>query len=259
LIVPKGAGAGNGMAAFIEQKRFTRWHPCRLEGTYMDIVSVFYAAFGYLALLCAILWAMLFVGDGSAPARIDALGTSRPFQDALADGALLLFLAILHRWLSRGKLADSLRRRIPRELQRSTRAWVASVVLIVIFCAWRPVPQVLWSLKGAPELVFSSLFYVAWTLVLIGTYLAEHLDLSEIPHSSIVDGGRTLRQPIYVGILVGVWSTSVMSVGHLLLAGAITGCLLLNGLADMQKARAPLRARDRSESSPLLQGRRIAR
>lgn len=225
----------------------------------MGIVSVFYAAFGYLALLCAILWGMLFVGDGSVPARMDALGTSRPFQDAWADGALLLLLAVLHRWLNRGMFAHSLRRRIPPALQRSTGAWVASVVLIVIFCAWRPIPQVLWSLKGAWDLVLSSLFYVGWTLVLIGTFLAQHLDLSGLPQSSIVEGTRIFRQPIYLGILAGVWSTSVMSVGHLLLAGAITGYLLLDGLADMHRVRAPSRARDRGEGSPALQGQRITR
>jgi methanethiol S-methyltransferase len=224
----------------------------------MSIVSVFYAAFGYFALLCAILWGMLFVGDGSVPARIDALGTSRSFQDALADGALLLLLAVLHRWLNRGIFGDSLRRRIPPELQRSTRAWAASVVLCVIFYTWHPIPQVLWSLKGAPELVLSSLFYVGWTLVLIGTFLAEHLDLSGLPQSSI-EGTRILRQPIYLGILAGIWSTSVMSVGHLLLAGAITGYLLLDGLADMRRVRAPLRARDRGEGPPSLQGQRITR
>jgi methanethiol S-methyltransferase len=225
----------------------------------MGIVSVFYAAFGYLALLCAILWGMLFVGDGSVPARIDAFGTSRPLRDAVVDGALLLLLALLHRWLNRAMTGEPIRRRIPPELQRSTRAWAASVVLIVIFCAWRPIPQVLWSLKGAPELVFSSLFYVAWTLVLIGAFLAEHLALSGLPQSGIIDGVGLLRQPIYAGALVGIWSTSIMSVGHLLLAVAITGYLLLDGLADRYQVRAPLRARDRDVGSPSLQGQRIAR
>ena len=43
----------------------------------MEIVSVFYAAFGYLALLAAIFWGMLFVGDGVSTFRSDFRGETR--------------------------------------------------------------------------------------------------------------------------------------------------------------------------------------
>ena len=60
----------------------------------MGIVSVFYAAFGYLALLAAILWGMLFVGDGAVFPNMDAAanrgaarGSSRRSRSALVAGA----------------------------------------------------------------------------------------------------------------------------------------------------------------------------
>jgi hypothetical protein len=69
----------------------------------MEIVSVFYAAFGYLALLGAILWGMLFVGDGILFPNMDAAGGAAPLEGAFVDLGLLL-LALLPRSVSRGML-----------------------------------------------------------------------------------------------------------------------------------------------------------
>jgi protein-S-isoprenylcysteine O-methyltransferase Ste14 len=38
---------------------------------------------------------------------------------------------------------------------------------------------------------------------------------------------RWLRHPMYVGVLMGVWATPRMSFGHLLLALALTGYVLI--------------------------------
>jgi hypothetical protein len=93
----------------------------------MGIVPVFYAAFGYLALLGAILWGMLFVGDRVMFPNMDAAGTAAPLQAACVDLGLLLLLALLH--LSRGVLRHVPRRVIPRGRERSTQAWAAAAVL----------------------------------------------------------------------------------------------------------------------------------
>jgi hypothetical protein len=44
----------------------------------MRIVSVFYAAFGYLTLLAAILWGMLFAGEDVNGSLMDAPATAPP-------------------------------------------------------------------------------------------------------------------------------------------------------------------------------------
>src|ERR1700733_6157286 len=110
----------------------------------MAIVSVFYAAFGYLALLGAILWGMLFVADGATFPNMDAAGNTAPLEAARVDVGLLLLLALLHRSVSRGMLRHFARQSIPRGLERSTQAWAAAAVLIVVYFGWRPLPQVLW-------------------------------------------------------------------------------------------------------------------
>jgi methanethiol S-methyltransferase len=237
----------------------------------MGIVSVFYAAFGYLALLGAILWGMLFVGGGVVFPNMDAAGTAAPLEGIWVDLGLLLLLALLHRSVSRGMLRHFARRSIPFGLERSTQAWAAAAVLAMIYAAWQPLPQVLWATTGPLRWAISGLFYLAWTLILIGAFLASHLDLFEITGATAGaspaaadDGGRaqagkvrfteTLRQPLYGGILIAMWATPVMTVGHLLLAASVTAYLLFDSLWAAHKT-----AGARQPHAVLFEGKRLAR
>jgi methanethiol S-methyltransferase len=203
----------------------------------MAILSLFYAASGYLALLAAIFWGMLFVGDGVTLPRMDAAGTAAPVEAALIDLGLLLLLALLH--LGRGMLREVAQRSLPRGLERGTQAWAAAAVLAALYFGWRPLPQVLWSAAGPLQAALSALFYIAWTLILIGAFLASHLDLFEgVEGPEAAPSAATARKPpdtvhhpLYWGILMAVWATSVMTVGHMLLAAAVTAYLLLDVLA----------------------------
>jgi protein-S-isoprenylcysteine O-methyltransferase Ste14 len=223
----------------------------------MGIFSVFYAAFGYLALLLAILWGMLFLGDSVVFPNMDAAASAAPLQSALVDLGLLLFLALLHRSVSRGMLRHFVRRSIPPRLERSTQAWAAAAGLALIYAGWQSVPEVLWNASGALQWVLSALFYLAWTLIMIGAFLACHLDLFEVAQAR---GGappptETLRQPLYCGILVAVWATRVMTVGHLLLAAAVTAYLVFDALWAAHKtsgARPP-------HGALSFEGKRLAR
>jgi hypothetical protein len=207
----------------------------------MGIISVFYAAFGYLALLAALFWGMLFVGDGSVIPNMD-YGTADRLQAICTDLALLSILALLHRVISRSLLSPR-RRIIPYTLERSTSAWVAALVLVATYLAWQPLPQILWSASGWTQVALAVLFYLAWTLVFIGVFLANHLDIFEI-------GGRRepselpdlLRQPMYAGVVLAVWAAPVMTVGHLLLATSVTAYLLFDAAKSAHRAGAPRRA-----------------
>ena len=237
----------------------------------MRIVSLFYAAFGYLTLLGAILWGMLFFGGRVVFPSMDAGGSVAPLQAAGVDLGLLLLLALLHRSVNRGMLRRVAPWSLPSGLERSTRAWAAAAVLVLIYAGWRPLPQAVWSAGGPLRWMLAALFYVAWTLILIGALLASHWDSFESAGAGAApaaadDGGPahgmgkalfgdTLRQPLYIGILIAVWVTPVMTVGHLVLAATVTGYLVFDGLWAARKTGA---ARE-SRGTFLLQGERIAR
>ncbi len=237
----------------------------------MAIGSVFYAAFGYLALLGAISWGMLFVGGDIGALHMDAGSTAAPLHAAFVDVGLLLLLALLHRSVSRGMLRRVAGRSIPRGLERSTQAWAAAAVLAVIYVGWHPLPQVLWTASGSLQRALLALFYIAWTLILIGAFLASHLDLFDIAQSNGGVGTAagepgyapaawpapvtgTIRQPLYCGILMAVWAKPVMTVGHLLLAAAVTAYLLFDALWAVRKTAAARETR-RALS---LEGQRVA-
>jgi methanethiol S-methyltransferase len=238
----------------------------------MGIFSVFYAAFGYLALLAAILCGMLFVGDGAVLPNMDAPATAAPLQGAFVDLGLLLLLALLHRSMSSGMLRRFVQRSIPLGLERSTQAWAAAVALGLTYAGWQSLPQVLWIATGPFRWVLSTFFYLAWTLILIGAFLVSQLEMFEITGATGVappagaDDGRqaqaarempltgTLRQPLYCGILIAVWATTVMTVGHLLLAAVVTTYLLFDGLRAARNTGA---ARE-SRRTFSFQGKRLA-
>ena len=182
----------------------------------METISVFYNALGYLGLTCAILWGMLFVGDGSHPSLMDTAGGVR-LQGVWVDVGLLLSMAGLHRLIHRG---------LGHAGERGTQSWVAGAALFVIYAFWQPLPKILWTTADSVQWVMSALFYIGGTLIFIGL-LSCHFDFFQ-DAGSRGEAPRTLGEPIHGGILVAVWATSSMTVGHLLLASAFTVYLALD-------------------------------
>jgi len=220
----------------------------------MGALSVFYAALGHLALLAAILWTMLFAGDGGSIAMMDAGSVESSLHAALIDGALLASLALLYELVRRGTFKDSPMPIVPKHLERATHTWAASIAVGVVLYAWHPLPQPVWNVSGMPAVILSALFYVGWTLVLIGTFLTNDLELFDSPVEQRVgeDARRSaagsttgffawMRRPTHVGVLMGLWSTSLMSVGHLLLAAAATAYVIFAAA----RLRDPFRARSK--------------
>jgi methanethiol S-methyltransferase len=204
----------------------------------MEILSVFYAALGYLALVSAILWGLLFVGDGGMPSLMDGMGTSAPPQTLWVDLALLVFMAALHKSVSYGltrAVPDGL---IPKRFARGTQAWVSGAMLSVIYAFWQPLPQIVWTWLGPLQWITSALFYLGGTLIFIGI-LAKHLDMFQTSRA----------QPLHGGILMVVWGASIMTVGHLLLACTVTAYSLLDAGWSLYKG-----ARERGAHAVSLQG-----
>jgi len=201
----------------------------------MRIISVFYAAFGYLTLLAAIFWGMLFVGEGVNGSLMDAPATVPPLEALLVDLGLLLPLALLHRWAARGMLQHIREWSMPREIARASRAWAAALALVVLCAAWQPLPQRIWNFTGPLEWAMLALFYLAWTLVLIGAFLPGQTAGGTAPPDTL---RVSLRQPLYGGILLAMWATSTMTVGHLVLATTVTGYLLFDSVWEARNMRA---------------------
>jgi protein-S-isoprenylcysteine O-methyltransferase Ste14 len=122
-----------------------------------------------------------------------------------------------------------------------------SLVLILLFWQWRPLPDVIWAVTnpiGAG--VLTALFWLGWVIVLISTFLISHYDLfglqqvydhwrgtkAEPPSFRTPLFYKFVRHPIYFGFLLAFWATPVMMAGHLLFAIATTGYIFIGILLE---------------------------
>src|SRR5439155_25770736 len=66
---------------------------------------------------------------------------------------------------------------IPKELERPTYVLAATLALILLLWAWRPLPQTVWEISGVPATVLTITFWLGWVLLLSSSFLINHFEL----------------------------------------------------------------------------------
>ena len=199
-------------------------------------MNPFHAAFAllsYLVFLGSFLYAIGFVGDFLVPTTIDAPAGAGGWMAWVVDAAVLAAFALQHSIMARPGFKRWWTRLVPVAIERSIYVLLSSLLLVLVFVAWRPLPGVVWDLRGTPaEGAMWALFALGWLVVLLSTFMISHFELfgltqawrrarDRVPE----EGGfterffyRFVRHPIMLGFLVAFWATPMMSRGHLLFA-----------------------------------------
>jgi protein-S-isoprenylcysteine O-methyltransferase Ste14 len=206
------------------------------------IMGFLFGLLAYAVFLGTFLYAVGFVSGVAVPKTIDS-GPVAPVAQALIINILLMSLfAVQHSVMARKPFKRWWTRFIPATVERSTYVLLASLVLILLFWLWHPMPQIVWEITN-PRIAAAvmGVSFAGWLLVLVSTFLINHFELFGLHQVAINLAGRTMpaprfktpvlyklvRHPIYLGFIVAFWAAPVMTVGHLLFAAVTTAYIFV--------------------------------
>ncbi|MEO6215027.1 MAG: methanethiol S-methyltransferase [Sphingomonas sp.] len=206
-----------------------------------------YLLFGlvaYIVFFATFLYLIAFVADlPQVPLTVDRGGDmSGVLVAAPIDLALVALFGIQHSVMARPWFKARWTKIVPEAIERSVYVLLASVMLIVLFMFWRPIPRIVWSVEApAAVILFYALFAAGWAIVLLSTFMISHFELFGLkqvwrhvrkgtaaqPEFRTPLFYRLVRHPLYSGFILAFWAIPVMTVGHLLLAVSMLVYILI--------------------------------
>lgn len=211
----------------------------------MRSASIFlYGVLCYAVFFLTFLYAVAFVADVSlVPHTVDrGFATASLWQAVVIDALLLGAFAVQHSGMARRGFKKWLAGWMSPSIERSTYVLLSSLVLILLYWQWRPLPGVVWDVgRGWAWWLLYGLSALGWLIVLSGTFVINHFDLFGLRQVWLRARGvaytppefvdsfyyRIVRHPLMLGFIIAFWAIPRMSVGHLLFAVATTGYILL--------------------------------
>lgn len=206
---------------------------------------LFIFAFGvaaYVVFFLTFLYLVAFVGNLGVPVSVDTGPEANMAMAAVINVGLIALFGVQHSVMARPGFKKVWTQIVPHAAERSVYVLLASVMLIIMFYFWRPMPDVVWSVEatGARTALWA-LFGVGWGIVLLSTFLINHFELfglrqvwanliqKPIPAQQFRQPMlyKAVRHPLYLGFVIAFWATPDMSVGHLLLAAVFTAHILI--------------------------------
>jgi protein-S-isoprenylcysteine O-methyltransferase Ste14 len=161
-----------------------------------------------------------------APPSDDAM------RDAIANVVLFTVFALHHSIMARTGARAWITRQLPPGLERSVYVWVASALFLAVCWLWQPLPGVIWKTRGPGlALYVAQAFGVALTLAaarIVGVWELAGVTQPDLtrPIEFKADGPFAIvRHPIYLGWVLMVFATPVMTTSRLLFA--VTSTLYL--------------------------------
>lgn len=168
-----------------------------------------------------------------------------PFDGGLATNlALLAAFGIVHSLMARPAFKRVLYGQRPA-LDRPIYILVSALQLWMLIAWWTPMPQVLWhaSAPWAWTLGYA-LFALANLLVAWAVFSIDALHFfglrQQEPAFALKGPYRFVRHPIQTGLILALWATPHMSIGHALMAAVLSAYSIAATLAleerDLERA-----------------------
>ena len=183
----------------------------------------------------SLLYLICFVSNIVVPKTIDSTPVGAIAPAVLVDLILVALFAFQHSLMARPGFKERWTRIVPQPAERSTYVLATALVLALLFWQWQPIPGVVWNVENAVgKGLLQGLFWLGWVILYASSFMINHFDLFGLrqvylrlksePYRPVpfveVALYRFVRHPIMLGLLIGVWATPSMSVGHLLFVAA---------------------------------------
>jgi len=209
------------------------------------LAILLYAIVSYGIFTASFLYALGFVGNYVVPKSIDTpidvSAAANPGEAIVVNLLLMSLFAIQHSVMARASFKRWLTQFLPPACERSTYVLLSSLILLLLFWQWRPIPAPVWQVHGITAWLLIGVHWLGWLIAFASTHMIDHFDLFGLRQAFVALRGtempgqsfktpllyKIVRHPLMLGFLLAFWATPEMTAGHLLFAIANTAYILV--------------------------------
>jgi len=206
------------------------------------VACFLYGIVCYAATVASLVYAAGFLANLGVPKSIDTAPTVGTLQAVLIDVGLLGVFAVQHSLMARRWFKRMWTKVVPTVIERSTYCLFSAAALSLLMAGWQPMGGTIWDVQTpALRLALHAASLLGWVLLYYSTFLINHFDLFGLRQVWLHLRGRAytpvrfaepplyrwVRHPLYLGMLLAVWATPVMTVAHLVFAVGVAGYILV--------------------------------
>ena len=203
--------------------------------------ALLYGTVCYAIFFVTFLYLIGWLTDLVVPVSIDSGPPGSVPAALVIDLALIALFGVQHSVMARPGFKRVLTRIVPKPIERATYVLASSIVFILLFAAWRPLPFAIWQAEGIAAIALQAGALLGFGIVLYSTFLIDHFDLFGLRQVFLAWRARPytdkrfvtpqlyrfVRHPLYVGWMTSFWLTPALTIGHALFATAMTAYILI--------------------------------